>query len=109
MLLFEWVSLFFFIFATSKVNCFLKKKDMEITIGSIIIGIIAGFLAGKFMRGEGYGCVWNCILGIVGGFVGGKLFSWLGISWGGTLGAVGTAVIGAVVVLYIASVVRKKK
>lgn len=82
---------------------------MEITIGSIIIGIIAGFIAGKFMRGEGYGCLWNCVLGIVGGFVGGKLLGWLGISWGGTLGAVGTAVIGAVVVLYIASVVRKKK
>lgn len=80
---------------------------MEITIGSIIIGIIAGFLAGKIMRGEGYGCIWNCVLGIVGGVVGGHILKWLNISWGGTIGAIGTAVVGAVAVLWIASLLRK--
>ena len=40
-------------------------------IGSIIIGILAGFLAGKIMRGGGYGCLVNLILGILGGAFGG--------------------------------------
>ena len=76
-------------------------------IGGIIVGIIAGFLAGKIMLGEGFGCLWNCILGVVGGVVGGWLFNILNISWGGTVGAVGTAVVGAVVVLWIASFFKK--
>ncbi|MBQ9570745.1 MAG: GlsB/YeaQ/YmgE family stress response membrane protein [Prevotella sp.] len=76
-------------------------------IGGIIVGIIAGFLAGKIMRGEGFGCLWNCILGVIGGVVGGWLFNILNISWGGTVGVVGTAVVGAVVVLWIASFFKK--
>ena len=76
-------------------------------IGGIIVGIIAGFLAGKIMRGEGFGCLWNCILGVIGGVVGGWLFNILNISGGGTVGAVGTAVVGAVVVLWIASFFKK--
>jgi len=78
-------------------------------IQSIIAGIIAGFLAGKIMRGEGFGCLWNCILGIVGGVVGGWLFQVLNIQWGGLVGQIGTAVIGAVVVLYVATLFKSKK
>jgi len=81
---------------------------MEITIGAILIGILSGFLAGKIMRGEGYGCLWNCLLGIIGGIVGGHILGWLNISWGGTIGAIGTSVIGAVAVLWIASLFKKK-
>lgn len=43
----------------------------------------------------------DLLLGIVGGFLGGRIFSWLDISWGGTLGEIGTAVIGAVVLLWL--------
>ncbi|MBR1656804.1 MAG: GlsB/YeaQ/YmgE family stress response membrane protein [Prevotella sp.] len=79
-------------------------------IGSIIIGILAGWLAGKLMRGGGYGCVINLLLGLVGGFVGGRLFGLLGIqvnpSW---IGELGTAVVGAIVLLGIASLFNKKK
>jgi uncharacterized membrane protein YeaQ/YmgE (transglycosylase-associated protein family) len=77
-------------------------------IGSIIVGILAGFLAGKLMRGGGFGCLMNLLLGIVGGFVGGMIFRALGIQWNnGWIGEVGTAVIGAVLVLYIASLLKK--
>ena len=76
-------------------------------IGGIIVGIIAGFLAGKIMRGQGFGCLWNCILGVIGGAVGGWLFNVLHISWGGLIGSIGTAVIGAVLVLWIASFFKK--
>ena len=73
-------------------------------IGSIIIGILAGFLAGKIMRGGGYGCL---IMGVVGGALGGWLFSFIGLSWGGILGQLCTAVVGAVVILSIASLFKK--
>ena len=77
-------------------------------IGSIIVGILAGFLAGKLMRGGGFGCLMNLLLGVVGGFVGGMLFRALGISWNnGWIGEVGTAVVGAVLVLYVPSLLKK--
>ena len=78
------------------------------TIGSILIGILAGFLAGKIMKGGGFGCLINLLLGVVGGFVGGFLFGLVGISWGGIGGQLVTAVVGAVVVLWIASLFKKK-
>ncbi|NPD90925.1 GlsB/YeaQ/YmgE family stress response membrane protein [Xylanibacter muris] len=76
-------------------------------IGSIIIGILAGFLAGKIMRGGGYGCLINLILGIVGGAFGGWIFNAVGINWGGTIGQLVTAVVGAISILFIASLFKK--
>ena len=76
-------------------------------IGSIIIGILAGFLANKMMKKESKGCVWNFVLGVIGGFAGGFIFDLLKISWGGTIGQLGTAVVGAVAVLWIAAQLRK--
>lgn len=78
-------------------------------IGSIIIGILAGFFAGKIMRGGGFGCLWNLLLGVIGGAVGGWVFDLFDISVaGGRIGQLVTAVIGAVIVLYVASLFRKK-
>lgn len=76
-------------------------------IGSIIIGIIAGFLAGKLMRGEGFGWFVNMFLGLFGGALGGWLFNLLNIQWGGILGQIGTATIGAVVILWLATSLKK--
>ena len=75
-------------------------------IGAIIIGILAGFIANKIM-GKSSGLLWDLILGVIGGFAGGILFDLLEITWGGTIGQLGTAVVGAVVVLWIASLLRK--
>ena len=80
---------------------------MEGIIGSIIIGILAGFAAGKLMRGGGFGCLCNLLLGIFGGLVGGWLFSLLNIEWGGLIGQLGTAIVGAVVILWIANRFKK--
>ena len=74
---------------------------------SIVIGCLAGFIAGKLMRGGGFGIIINLLLGIIGGAVGGWLFQLLGVSWGGLLGQLGTAVVGAVVVLLVASLFKK--
>ena len=87
---------------------FNKDKKMLGTIIFILIGCLAGFLAGKLMRGGGFGFIVNSVLGIIGGLVGGWLLSLLGISWGGLIGQIGTAVIGAVVILSIASLFNKK-
>ena len=76
-------------------------------IGSIIIGCLAGFCAGKLMKGGGFGIVMNLLLGLFGGALGGWLFGLLGISWGGVLGQLGTAVVGAVLILYIANKLKK--
>ena len=53
----------------------------------IIIGIAAGFLAGKIMRGGGFGVIINLILGIVGGVLGGWVFGLLGIAASGIIGS----------------------
>ena len=74
---------------------------------SIIMGILAGFIANKVMKRNSDGCLWNFVLGIIGGLAGGFLFDLLKISWGGTIGQLGTAVVGAVVVLWIAAQLKK--
>ena len=77
-------------------------------ICAIIIGLIAGFLAGKIMRGGGFGLVLNLLLGLVGGAVGGWLFNLLGISMSNTwIGQTITGLVGAIIVLWIASLFKK--
>jgi uncharacterized membrane protein YeaQ/YmgE (transglycosylase-associated protein family) len=75
---------------------------------SLIIGGIAGWLAGNIMKGGGYGIFKNIILGIIGGLVGGWLFGAFGvIILDGVLGNLLQGVIGAVVILAIASAFKK--
>ena len=52
---------------------------------SIIIGALAGFLAGKLMKGAGFGFWVNLLVGVIGGFLGGNILAWLGINWGTTV------------------------
>ena len=49
----------------------------------------------------------NIVLGLFGGALGGWLFSMLGIEWGGVLGQLGTAIVGAVAILWVASLIKK--
>lgn len=68
----------------------------------IIIGAIAGWLAGRFMKGHGFGLLGDIVVGIVGAFIGGYLFGALGINIGGGLiGTLIVAFIGAVLLLFI--------
>ena len=78
-------------------------------IWSIIIGIVAGYLAGKIMRGGGFGVIVNMILCIIGGVLGGWGFSLLGISAGGILGSLITSTVGAILLLWIGSLFNKSK
>lgn len=68
----------------------------------VIIGIIAGWLAGRFMKGHGFGLVGDAIVGIIGAFVGSYLFRSLGVEIGGGLvGSIVVAFLGAVVLLFV--------
>lgn len=76
---------------------------------ALLIGAIAGFAAGKIMKGGGFGILINIILGIIGGVVGNWLFGFFEIHiQDGIIGDLITGVIGAVVVLFIAGLVKKK-
>jgi len=71
-------------------------------LGAIIIGILAGWLAGKLMRGSGYGILGDLVLGLVGGVVGGWLFRQLHIRGpNGALGSLLVATCGAVILVFI--------
>jgi uncharacterized membrane protein YeaQ/YmgE (transglycosylase-associated protein family) len=69
---------------------------------SIIVGLIAGWLAGVFMRGRGFGPIGDTVIGLVGGLIGGILASLIGIQDTNILGSILIAFIGAVILLSIA-------
>lgn len=73
----------------------------------IIIGAIAGWLAGKLMRGGGFGLLVNIIVGIAGAIIGGWVFGLLGISASGILGSLITALVGAILLLWIISLFKR--
>jgi uncharacterized membrane protein YeaQ/YmgE (transglycosylase-associated protein family) len=74
----------------------------------LVIGVVAGFLAGKIMRGAGYGLVGDLILGVVGSFIGGWAFGLLGITAGGILGVLVISVAGALLLLYVVRLFKKR-
>jgi len=74
----------------------------------ILIGLAAGWLAGQFMKGGGFGIVGDIIVGVIGALIGGFLFRSLGISaGGGLLGALIVATIGAIVLLFVLRLIKR--
>ncbi len=74
----------------------------------LIIGAIAGWLAGQIMTGGGFGLVGNIIVGIVGAFVAGWLLPRIGLYiGGGIIGDIINAAIGAVIVLFVIGLIRR--
>jgi uncharacterized membrane protein YeaQ/YmgE (transglycosylase-associated protein family) len=71
-------------------------------IGWVIIGLIAGWLAGKISRGQGFGCITDTILGLVGSLLGGWIFTKVGLFGGGFLYSLAAATLGAVILVTIA-------
>jgi uncharacterized membrane protein YeaQ/YmgE (transglycosylase-associated protein family) len=70
-------------------------------IAFLIIGCLAGWLAGQLTKGSGFGLIGNIAIGVVGSFVGGFTFRLLGLHSGSFLGSIVTATVGAVILLYI--------
>jgi uncharacterized membrane protein YeaQ/YmgE (transglycosylase-associated protein family) len=77
-------------------------------IGFLIIGLIAGWLAGQILKGGSFGLVGNLVIGVIGSFVGGFVFSLLGFQTTNIIGSLITATVGAVVLLVVVSLLRKQ-
>jgi uncharacterized membrane protein YeaQ/YmgE (transglycosylase-associated protein family) len=74
----------------------------------VVVGLIAGWLAGVVMKGGGYGIVVDIVLGMLGAIVGGWIFTMLGIGAGGGLvGGIVVAFIGAVVLVAITRALKR--
>ncbi len=74
----------------------------------LVVGLIAGWLAGVVMKGGGYGMVADIVIGILGGILGGWIFSALGIGTGsGLIGGIIVAFVGAVVLVAITRVLKR--
>ncbi|MGH9563132.1 MAG: GlsB/YeaQ/YmgE family stress response membrane protein [Terracidiphilus sp.] len=70
-------------------------------IAWVIIGLLAGWIAGVITRGHGFGCLFNIILGLIGAVIGGWIFTRLGIPAWGFWGSLAAATVGAVVLVAI--------
>ncbi len=82
--------------------------DVQSLIVWLVIGAIAGWLAGQIMTGGGFGLVGNIIVGIIGAAVAGWLFPYLGFAFGNPLvGAIINAVIGSVLVLFVLGLLKR--
>jgi len=74
----------------------------------LLVGAIAGWLAGLIMKGSGFGLLGDIGVGIVGGFIGGFLFRLLGLQAESLVGAIVSATAGAVVLLLVIRMFKKK-
>lgn len=80
----------------------------ELLLVALVIGAIAGWIAGAVVKGGGFGLVGDIVLGIVGALLAGWIFPTLGISLGGGwLGAIISAVIGAIIILVLIKIVKR--
>ena len=75
----------------------------------LLIGLVAGWLAGQIMDGGGFGVVGDLIVGVIGALLGGWLFGLLGIFGGGLLGSLIVATLGAIIFLAILRAVKRRR
>jgi uncharacterized membrane protein YeaQ/YmgE (transglycosylase-associated protein family) len=83
---------------------------LETLIITLVIGAVAGWLAGVIVQGSGFGLVGDILVGIAGALVAGFLFPALGIGFtivGGIIGAIITAALGAIILLLIVGLIRR--
>lgn len=74
----------------------------------LFIGIVSGWLAGKIMRGGGFGLLGDLVVGVVGAFLGGWLFGAIGVGMGGgIIASIIVATIGAMVLLFLIRLIKR--
>ncbi len=73
----------------------------------LAIGLIAGWVAGKIMKGKGFGLVGNLVVGVLGALVGGFLFNVLGFAAYGFAASLVMAVVGAMVLLALVGAIKR--
>jgi uncharacterized membrane protein YeaQ/YmgE (transglycosylase-associated protein family) len=85
-----------------------RLMEAEAILIILVVGAVAGWLAGQIVRGMGFGLIGNIVVGIVGAFVAGWLLPRIGIViGGGTIASIINATIGAVVLLVIIGLIRR--
>jgi uncharacterized membrane protein YeaQ/YmgE (transglycosylase-associated protein family) len=73
----------------------------------LLVGLIAGWAAGRIMKGGGYGVVMDIVLGVVGSMIGGSLLGILGIYAGNIIGTILVATFGAVFLIWLSRLIKK--
>lgn len=83
-------------------------SDPQSLIVLLIVGAIAGWLAGTIVKGYGFGTIGNIVVGVIGAFIGGWLFPSLGL-WDipGIVGVIVSATLGAIILLVIIGLIRR--
>ncbi|PKL78917.1 MAG: GlsB/YeaQ/YmgE family stress response membrane protein [Ignavibacteriae bacterium HGW-Ignavibacteriae-4] len=72
----------------------------------LVIGLIAGWLAGKVVKGGGFGLIGDLVVGVIGSYIGGYIFNFLDLSVYGTLGEIIMATVGAIVLLWAIRLIK---
>jgi len=84
-----------------------KEEVMEF-VWFILVGLVAGWLAGVLMKGGGFGVIGDIVVGVLGALLGGFLFRSLGVSaGGGLLGSIVVATVGAVILIFILRLIKR--
>jgi len=74
----------------------------------LIVGLVAGWLAGVVVKGGGYGLVGDLVIGVIGAVIGGYLFGAVGVgAGGGLLGSIIVATIGAIILLFLVRLIKR--
>ena len=85
--------------------------DINLSLSNVlwwlVVGLIAGFLASRVMRGGGYGLIGDIVVGLIGAFIGGWLAGLLGLGSFGLFGTIVVAFIGACILLFILHAVSR--
>jgi uncharacterized membrane protein YeaQ/YmgE (transglycosylase-associated protein family) len=81
--------------------------DLQSLIILLIIGAIAGWLAGLVVKGYGFGLIGNIVVGVVGAFIGQYLFPMLGFGGADLIGLIISATLGAIILLIIIGLARR--
>jgi uncharacterized membrane protein YeaQ/YmgE (transglycosylase-associated protein family) len=80
---------------------------MMYLIWVVVIGVLAGWIAGKIMKGHGFGVLGDLVVGIVGALLGSFVFGLIGISAYGLVGRLVISVIGALILLWLVRLIKK--
>ncbi len=73
----------------------------------VLIGLVAGWLAGVLMKGGGFGLIGDIVVGIIGAVIGGYVFGFLGVGTHGFIGQVFVATVGAVILIFLLRLIKR--
>ena len=74
----------------------------------LLVGVVAGFAAGKIMKGAGFGLLGDLVVGVAGAFVGVWVLGMLGIATGGLFGLLLAAIAGALLLLFLVRLIKRR-